>query len=635
MRERENHPTAEQLADFDTGRLAPEERQAVERHVALCPACCRTLEAVPEDGLVALLRASATETAAEVPAALVGHPRYRVLGVIGAGGMGVVYKAVHQHLGRVVALKVIHPHLLARPGLVERFEREARALARLRHPHIALAHDADHIGDLHFLVLEHVEGPSLDRVVQDRGPLPVREACEYIRQVAVGLEHAHEHGLVHRDVKPQNLLLTDQGQVKIIDFGLAHLAGAEDERVTPVSAPPLLGTPDYAAPEQARGPASVDARADLYGLGATLYYLLSGRPPFPGGTALEKLLAHQERPPQPIEELRPDVPPRLAALLARQLAKEPRHRPTTAAEVAGELSAVLAGSAGLPARPRRRFAVLAAALLLLTGALAVAALAWRGNRNAPEVVKSATTGSGGPPTAAREANLLGAGEIFARRKDARDRALGWLRQNNRWGADATLVRQAALEIDGWLARMSGFQLEVGPRLLKSGKPTIIAVHRGDFFLFELTPEQAPSLRLADSARKLYPYRKGGELVRAPASFALSDLRIDRADDLPRGRRITGTVAYRALGKGGGDLQLRLYYYPRPGRVLCMGIWYPRQELRPEGGTLTFDFPPPNEQARHERLLVGFVELASGLVGDGAVESNTLATLLRLAPGEGP
>ena len=345
------HPSAEELAAFDAGCLPPPRAAAVETHVAACPSCCRRLEELPEDAFAALVRAYAGKAdggrtrpqpkadgaAPEVPEALVGHSRYRVLGLLGQGGMGVVYKAVQQHMDRVVALKVIHRPLLACPDFVERFRREVKAVARLRHPNIVVAHDADQAGDLHFLVMEYVEGTSLDRVVARRGPLPVAEACEYVRQCALGLQHAHEQGLVHRDIKPHNLLLTPQGQVKVVDFGLAHLA-RPDGAATPLTSAPLLGTPDYTAPEQARDPSAVDVRADVYSLGCTHYYLLTGQPPFPGGTPLQKLLNHQERPPRPVTELRPDVPPAVAALLRRMLAKDRARRPATPGEVAAELA---------------------------------------------------------------------------------------------------------------------------------------------------------------------------------------------------------------------------------------------------------------------------------------------------------
>ena len=156
------------------------------------------------------------------PKELADHPRYRVLGLLGAGGMGAVYKAEHRLMERPVALKVIRRGLTDDPAAAERFRREVKAAARLSHPHIVRAYDAEQAGDLHFLVMEFVEGTDLARLVAGQGPLPVARACEYARQAALGLQHAFEHGMVHRDIKPQNLMLTPDGQVKVLDFGLAR-----------------------------------------------------------------------------------------------------------------------------------------------------------------------------------------------------------------------------------------------------------------------------------------------------------------------------------------------------------------------------------------------------------------------------
>src|SRR5262245_5379236 len=350
------HPPRYRLAAFNRGALPPGDRAAIEAHVAECDACCSALAAMSDDRLVDLARqAAATSSttelpATEVPPELADHPRYRVLAPVGAGGMGVVYKAEQRMMGRVVALKVMARRYTANPEAVARFRREVHAAARLNHPNIVTAHDADEAEGLHFLVMEYVEGTSLDRLVRRRGPLSVVTACRCIRQAALGLQHAHEQGMVHRDIKPHNLMVTRKGQVKVLDFGLARLVAEVDapgwsgREPTPgptvaVTTPSLvMGTPDYLAPEQARNASAVDIRADIYSLGCVLYFLLTGRPPFAGsGTVLEKMVAHSQDEPASVRAAKPEVPEALAAVVARMLAKDPAGRFATPGEVATAL----------------------------------------------------------------------------------------------------------------------------------------------------------------------------------------------------------------------------------------------------------------------------------------------------------
>ena len=227
-----------------------------------------------------------------------------------------------------------------RPTVVERFRQEVQAAARLAHPNIVTAYDADQEGDVHFLVMEFVEGTTLDRLVQEQGPLPVADACDYIMQAAQGLQHAFERGMVHRDIKPSNLLLTPDGQVKILDFGLARFISERTERSSITKEGTIVGTPDYMAPEQARDAHQADIRADIYSLGCTFYCLLTGGPPFTKGSSLHKLLAHQDQSPVPIADVRPEVPEQVIRLVERMLAKDPAERPQTPAEVAQALAPV-------------------------------------------------------------------------------------------------------------------------------------------------------------------------------------------------------------------------------------------------------------------------------------------------------
>jgi hypothetical protein len=268
-------------------------------------------------------------------------PGYEILGKLGEGGMGTVYKARHQSLDRLVALKVVRWDFAADPSHLVRFQREARAAARLSHPNIVTLYDAGQDGGRPYLTMEYVEGVTLAELVRRRGPLSVGEACDLIRQAALGLQHGHERGLVHRDIKPSNLIVT-QGtrQLKILDFGLARLrehvaACAPSTEVTEEGA--LMGTADYLAPEQALDARRVDIRADIYALGCTLFHVLTGQPPFPGASLTEKLLRHQQEGPPSLAALRPGLPNGLAAVVARMTAKRPEDRYNTPAEVAAAL----------------------------------------------------------------------------------------------------------------------------------------------------------------------------------------------------------------------------------------------------------------------------------------------------------
>jgi serine/threonine-protein kinase len=269
---------------------------------------------------------------------------YVLLEKLGQGGMGAVFKARNWKLGKVVALKVIRAERLGSDQALRRFGREIRAAARRDHPHIVHAHDADEVGNTLLLVMEYVEGGTdLARLLKDRGPLPVRQACEFARQAALGLQHAHEKGLVHRDVKPSNLLLGADGVVKVLDLGLAHLeqTGEDDSASALTEEGTVMGTFDYIAPEQATDARAVDTRADLYSLGCTLYHLLTGRVPFPGGKPLDKLYRHSFEEPAALEGLRPDVPAAVAAVVRRLMAKRPQDRYQTPAEAAAALADAL------------------------------------------------------------------------------------------------------------------------------------------------------------------------------------------------------------------------------------------------------------------------------------------------------
>lgn len=290
-----------------------------------------------------------------------------VLERLGEGATGQVFKARHVHMRRVVAVKIIRPELVTDGEVVARFYREIQVISRLTHPHVVHAYDAGPFGRTHFLAMEYVEGIDLARLIQQHGPLPSAVACAYVRQAALGLQHAHEKGLVHRDIKPSNLILAraaneDQrtnpntaavldlaassgGLVKVLDLGLARLACNPNDVAAATltqAGRGMMGTPDYLAPEQAIDLRQADARSDLYSLGCTLYYLLTGQPPFPGGSLAQKLMKHQQAAPPPLTEKCSVLPADLEGIVKRLLAKEPEKRLQSAAELAEQL-APLAG----------------------------------------------------------------------------------------------------------------------------------------------------------------------------------------------------------------------------------------------------------------------------------------------------
>jgi serine/threonine protein kinase len=277
--------------------------------------------------------------------------QYTIQEEVGRGAMGRVYRANHRTMNRAVAIKVLDPDLTRTPAAREAFQREVRAAARLNHPNIVTAYDANEIGDRSYLVLEYADGPTLEALVAENGPLPVPTACEIVRQAALGLAHAHDAGMVHRDVKPSNILVARASRtgsawvVKIADFGIARLAPpAADPGARPgPGRRGVLGTPDYVAPEQALYPDQADHRADLYSLGGVFYFLLAGRPPFPGGGVQEKIHRHVQDEPVRIDRLRPDVPRAVAEVVHKLLAKDPDTRFRSAGELADHLAAAADG----------------------------------------------------------------------------------------------------------------------------------------------------------------------------------------------------------------------------------------------------------------------------------------------------
>ncbi len=273
--------------------------------------------------------------------------KYRLLSLLGSGGMSAVYLAEHVLMRRRVAIKVLPKQRVDDSSYLERFHREAQAVAALDHRNIVRAYDVDQEKDIHFLVMEYVPGQSLHELVVNNGPLDYVLAAEYMRQAAEGLHHAHRMGMVHRDIKPGNLLLDEKGTVKLLDLGLARFFDEKDEHsLTVKHDEKVLGTADYLSPEQALNSHTVDLRSDIYSMGCTLYFLLTGHPPFPDGTLAQRLLSHQSKLPKPLLEVRPDAPPGLIIVLERLMAKKPEDRYQTAKDAATGLLDWLSESGG-------------------------------------------------------------------------------------------------------------------------------------------------------------------------------------------------------------------------------------------------------------------------------------------------
>ena len=374
-------PTLKELRYWLADRLSENESLAIEAHVGGCREVCQAAldemsgfycpddtepgswlnlpplvesltldDCLPAGVATSAPRPEETRLAAAADLPTIGH--YRLLARLGRGGMGTVYKALHVKLEKVVALKLLPADLMQNTQAVARFRREMRAVGRLNHPNIVIAHDADDTDGAPYLVMEFVDGLDFSTIVKRHGPLPATVACEMIRQAAIGLEHAHLHGLVHRDIKPSNLMLSfaqgdARASVKILDLGLALLdepAGVEASQMTTSNA--IMGTLDYMAPEQASDTHTVNGRADVYGLGATLFKLLTGHAPFASRmykTSFSRLTALVESTPPNVARLRPDLPAELAAVVGKMMAKNPRDRYATPREAAEALAPFASG----------------------------------------------------------------------------------------------------------------------------------------------------------------------------------------------------------------------------------------------------------------------------------------------------
>jgi serine/threonine protein kinase len=362
------HPTDQMLHAYGMGKLDDNSSKSVHKHLESCAECQRRVAEMSSDSFLGRLRdaqsqpkssrpvmssltgismiengssSKAPPPTGSLPPGLANHPDYQVIRELGQGGMGTVYLAENRLMGRYEVLKVVSSHLIGRAGVLDRFLAEIRNAARLHHTNVVTAYSASRLGESIVFAMEYVDGLDLAKLVRTKGPLPVANACSYVHQAALGLQHAAEHGLVHRDIKPSNLMLARQGKravIKVLDFGLAKIQSerAVDGGLTHEGQ--MLGTPDYIAPEQIRDARGSDIRADIYSLACTLYYLLTGGPPFKATSLYDLLQAHHSMYATPLNLVRPDVPIELAALVAKMMAKEPERRFQMPSDVAQALT---------------------------------------------------------------------------------------------------------------------------------------------------------------------------------------------------------------------------------------------------------------------------------------------------------
>ncbi|MGP0069739.1 MAG: protein kinase domain-containing protein [Isosphaeraceae bacterium] len=355
------HPTDQTLQSYGLGKLDDLLVEVVSQHLDSCADCRRRVAELSSDSFLGKLRDGQGRPGASdpmgsptgkesrrpsetLPPGLANHPDYEILRELGRGGMGVVYLAQNRLMGRQEVLKVVSSQLVNQPGVMDRFLGEIRNAARLHHPNIVMAYSALRCDENLVLAMEYVEGLDLARMVKAKGPLPVAHACYFIHQAALGLQHAYENGMVHRDIKPDNLMLMRAGNravIKILDFGLAKVRRERTTEGTLTAAGQWLGTPEYIAPEQIHDARQADIRADIYSLGCTFYYLLTGRPPFQATTLYEIYQAHHSMDAPMLNMVRPDVPMELAILVATMMAKEPERRFQTPREVSQALAPFL------------------------------------------------------------------------------------------------------------------------------------------------------------------------------------------------------------------------------------------------------------------------------------------------------
>jgi serine/threonine-protein kinase len=352
------HPGLEQLRGFVTSQLAGNEMAILRNHLRICSECQDLVQRLRNNDPVGETRnenadALATQTKPlgaikeeananlPIPAALARHSRYKVLNLLGAGGMGTIYRAVDSARDQYVAVKVLH---VCDRQAIGRFQREVELLSKLSHTNLVSFYEANLAGDQPYIVMECVEGLSLDRILTRKGLLKVADACEIIRQVALGLQHAHDQQIIHRDIKPSNIMVTPEGNVKLLDWGLGRIwEETTNPEIFLTMANQTLGTPDYIAPETLQNSHQADHLSDIYSLGGSLFTLLTGMPPrdWRNGNGQTGVL---KKPDSAMNSVRRDTKPGLRRLVNQMLHKNRHYRPRTAAAVAEALAPYCVGA---------------------------------------------------------------------------------------------------------------------------------------------------------------------------------------------------------------------------------------------------------------------------------------------------